>query len=45
MGLMAAKLWAVKQKPEKEQVGNEGDPDPFTAQGTRALVFEPVDQV
>jgi hypothetical protein len=45
MGLMTAKLGAVKQEPEEKQVGNEGNPNSFTAQSTGTLVFEPVNQV
>jgi hypothetical protein len=31
MGLMAAKLRAVEEKPEEKQVSNDGDPNAFTA--------------
>jgi hypothetical protein len=31
MGLMAAKLRAVEEKPEEKQVSDDGDPNAFTA--------------
>jgi hypothetical protein len=31
MGLMAAKLRAVEEKPEENQVSDDGDPNAFTA--------------
>jgi hypothetical protein len=45
MGLMTAELGTVEQEPEKQQMGDEGYPDTFTAASTGALVFEPVNQV
>ncbi len=45
MGLMTAKLRAIKQEPEEDQVGNDRDPNSFTTQSTGTLVFEPVNQV